>query len=73
MLGFSSIVILDTLLSLHALTIFDFKEYYHSIWILKFVKDVATNGNQGLIGLSVAQVASLSIGIQRESGLGERI
>ena len=63
MLGFSSIVILDTLLSLHALTIFDFKEYYHSIWILKFVKGVATDGIQGLIGLSVAQVANLSIGI----------
>lgn len=73
MLGSSSIVILDALLSLRAIALFVFKEYYHSIWILKFVKGVATDGIQGLIGLSVAQVASLSIGIQRESGLGERI
>ncbi|MDD5735739.1 MAG: hypothetical protein PHQ39_09765 [Methanothrix soehngenii] len=63
MLSSSSIVILDTLLSLHALTIFDFKEFS------KCAKGVATNGNPGLITLSVAQNVNLLTGKQRKLGL----
>ena len=69
MLGFSSIVILDTLLSLHALTIFDFNEYYHSICISKSVKGAATPGSLGLIAISVTQIVNLLFGKQCEPDL----